>query len=253
MDPLEFFKKYIARLDWTKEYFDERKAYVCCIFSQFAYRHIGRLELPDTDRLKLIPCYAYQEQLGDGVYYDGQRLLAELDLGESFVVETEEAIALGLVTAKLIVIAIRGTAKFYTARGIKDWSADLAAKKAPADSVVDDGVLHSGFYGATTIFCDKLSEKLVRWRWDDRPIYITGHSLGGAISAILHTYWLKLLPAVETNKMYSTAAYTFGMPRFGSSRVVVPSTLYHIYNPGDMLPTLPPEGLGYAGRSTRLY
>jgi hypothetical protein len=245
-EAIDTFRRYLANLDWTKADFDERKAYACCIFSQFAYRHIPKMELSGTDRLKLIPCGAYEEQLDDGIDYDGYRVLAELALGEGFVIETERVIALGLITADKIFIAIRGTAKLYTSAGLKDALYDVKYFKAPEHPAIT-GAVHRGFLQATEEFCGKLRDQLIRWRWDRRPITITGHSLGGAISAILHTFWDGLQPELVEHDMRPTCTYTFGMPRFGNTEAVrCAKNLYPVYHPGDLIPTLPPRETGFA-------
>jgi hypothetical protein len=243
-DASNVLRRYLSSLDWTDSAFDERKAYACCIFAQFAYRHIPKLELSGTDRLKLIPCGAYEEQLQDGIAYDGYAVLSQLQLGEGFVIETERVIALGLITADKIFIAIRGTAT------LQDALYDVKYFKAPEHPAIA-GAVHRGFLQATEEICEKLRNQLIRWRWDRRSIIITGHSLGGAISAILHTFWNGLQPELIQHHMRPVCTYTFGMPRFGDAEAVRHAiNLYPIYHPGDWVPTLPPTGAGFADASS---
>ncbi|RJG10693.1 lipase family protein, partial [Massilia cavernae] len=76
-----------------------------------------------------------------------------------------------------------------------------------------------------------------------RPVIITGHSLGGAMAAILHG-----MDEFQnyTRPIFSQSCYTFGMPRYGNS--LTTSMLpypYHTYALKDPAPRLPPELMGY--------
>lgn len=68
------------------------------------------------------------------------------------------------------------------------------------------------------------------------PVYITGHSLGGAL-AVLAT---RLLASDSQG-----ACYTFGGPRVGTSQVddQIKTPIYRVVNAADVVPRVPPEYL----------
>lgn len=78
----------------------------------------------------------------------------------------------------------------------------------------------------------------------DQPLFVTGHSLGGAVAAIA-------AQVLQTNRINVAGVYTFGMPRPGSA-----SFARDIYNPAlggrtyrlvhgnDIVPTVAPSALG---------
>ena len=83
-------------------------------------------------------------------------------------------------------------------------------------------------------------------------ITFTGHSLGGAMAAILHarldeTDFHPFRHRPRHRISPATSCYTFGMPRYGdtSAKAVLPQP-YHTYNELDAIPTLPPKLLGFA-------
>jgi hypothetical protein len=93
----------------------------------------------------------------------------------------------------------------------------------------------------------KAARRIDALGWGRRPLILTGHSLGGAISAILHTFWDGLQPELATQGTRPVCTYTFAMPRFGDAEAVRHATnLYPIYHPGDWVPTLPPVAAGFA-------
>ena len=115
---------------------------------------------------------------------------------------------------------------------------------APADIHSDaDAVLvtlhgeervHRGFLKAFNHIKDLIQADLKSH--PDIPVYITGHSLGGAL-AILAT---RLLISDSQG-----ACYTFGGPRVGTSQVddQIKTPIYRIVNSADVVPRVPPEYL----------
>lgn len=92
--------------------------------------------------------------------------------------------------------------------------------------------VHEGFVKIYKEFRQDILELLKKTRHKD--IIVTGHSLGGAITAIT---------AVDLyNQGYSPIAYKFASPRVGDksfSDIVDNILLYHIFNTSDIIPTLP--------------
>jgi triacylglycerol lipase len=93
--------------------------------------------------------------------------------------------------------------------------------------------VHPGFWTAFNAVKSEIVKELDREELKDLPLYITGHSLGGAL-AVVATY------ALESDRI--AAAYTFGGPRVGNlqfgQRIKPP--VYRVINASDIVPRLPP-------------
>ncbi|WP_455220615.1 lipase family protein [Kaarinaea lacus] len=136
-----------------------------------------------------------------------------------------------------VVIAFRGTEK-----KLSDWLTDLNAK--PTE--VDGAKVHTGFLEAFTVNTDKQnrtvkdivdgimsSPKAKDKRGNPLPLFITGHSLGGAL-ALMATRLL----ADDSNG----ACYTYGAPRIGDYEYFkdLKTPVYRIVNSSDVVPRVPP-------------
>ena len=136
-----------------------------------------------------------------------------------------------------LVLAFRGTEK-----KISDWLTD--ARCIPV--VEGKTRVHSGFVDAFTRNVDaegRTVEELVREildrpeardeRGTPLPLFITGHSLGGAL-ALLAT---KLIAPDVTG-----ACYTFGAPRIGNYELFrfIKTPVYRVVNSSDVVPRVPP-------------
>jgi lipase (class 3) len=231
---------YLDRsLNWRDPEFALTKAHLCGAFAEFAYLEVPEMELIGSDRLKLIPSFDLADLINTGTTHSAIELLRRWELNETFVVVTGRAIALGVATPFLIVIAIRGTAPWYS---YSDWMINLNTKKI-GDSLVPTPAIHCGFYEATYDLCYQLNLKLRPWLNKQLPIYITGHSLGGAMSAILYGLWRQLLPDIAC-VAEPTSAYIFGAPRHATAPAIdLLAPAYHIYSPKDLVPCTPPKGI----------
>jgi triacylglycerol lipase len=124
----------------------------------------------------------------------------------------------------MLVLAFRGTETVY-----EDIRSDLTA------NLITDGSghrVHKGFYDALFAVGNDIKADLVRY--PDLPIYITGHSLGGAL-AVLAT---KYLASDSVG-----ACYTFGSPRVGDRNLGqgIKTPIYRVVNSADGVPRVPPS------------
>lgn len=77
-------------------------------------------------------------------------------------------------------------------------------------------------------------------------IYLTGHSLGGAITTLLAVYLMEHEPL-----LVPTLVYTFGCPRVGNldfakyCDTLLGDRLYRFMNQTDFIPDLPPQNWGF--------
>ena len=139
-----------------------------------------------------------------------------------------------------VVVAFRGTEK-----KVSDWLTDARA----VPKVEGATKVHKGFWEAFTVETDsegKTAKDRMQTILDsikDRdengnplPLFITGHSLGGALALLATT-----LVAPNVNG----ACYTFGAPRIANyayfERVKTP--VYRIVNSSDMVPRVPPGAI----------
>lgn len=127
----------------------------------------------------------------------------------------------------MAVLVFRGTTN------IKDWitNANAVLTQAPDG----DTRIHPGFRKAYEDVQYQVLELLKQV--DDIPLYITGHSLGGAL-AVCATYFLP--------KHRLAACYTFGGPRVGDQNFVdrFKTPIYRVVNGYDPVPMIPPSATG---------
>jgi triacylglycerol lipase len=132
----------------------------------------------------------------------------------------------------LIALSFRGTAS------IQDWGTDFRARLSHPENTDQQLRVHEGFYRAFTKLDEGalgIQDKIDSIKQSANglvPIYITGHSLGGALTQIAG--------AVLGGDQIA-ACYTFGSPRVGNAYfdlwVKVPS--YRVMNYADIVPQVP--------------
>ena len=141
----------------------------------------------------------------------------------------------------MAVLAFRGTQQ------VKDWMTNLDAATMPVSSSGGNtlGNVHRGFNEAFLSVRDQIDPLLVGD--DDLPLFITGHSLGGAL-ATLATWYLK--------GDSLAACYTFGAPRVGDMGLMdrFRTPIYRIVNGTDPVPFVPPSkrAVSFAKHALRL-
>lgn len=132
-------------------------------------------------------------------------------------------------TDRRLVLAFRGTEPTK----IKDIKADIDAK---LESISGGGKSHRGFTKAYWEIGHDIQTRLSHPELRRYRLYITGHSLGGALASIaakrLH------------HEGGISACYTFGSPRVGNKDWVegIKTPMYRIVNASDTVTVLPPEG-----------
>ena len=124
------------------------------------------------------------------------------------------------------ILAFRGTEKSFA-----DFKTDLRANLVKPTEGQTDELIHEGFYLAFGTVKKKILEDLSLN--PELPLYVTGHSLGGAL-AIVATRFIA--------KDSLGACYTFGSPRVGNldMGLVFRTPIYRIVNSSDVVPRTPP-------------
>ncbi len=129
----------------------------------------------------------------------------------------------------MAVLAFRGTQQ------VKDWMTNLDAVTTPVSSSGGEqlGKVHKGFNEAFLSVSDRIDELLKGD--EDLPLFITGHSLGGALATL--ATWYRSGESLA-------ACYTFGAPRVGDAGLMdrFRTPIYRIVNGIDPVPFVPPSG-----------
>jgi hypothetical protein len=131
----------------------------------------------------------------------------------------------------MAVIAFRGT------KQVKDWMTNLEIAATPITDPVTGasvGNMHAGFHDAYMSVHVDIKARLEGY--EDLPLYITGHSLGGAL-AVTATWY--------QSSARLAACYTFGAPRVGDQGLIdrFKTPIYRIVNGPDPVPFVPPSGV----------
>jgi triacylglycerol lipase len=137
----------------------------------------------------------------------------------------------------MIVVVFRGTENRL------DWMTNVNTKFVTLQGGTR---VHTGFFQAYWPIRDAMFAFLVdALKKEKRAVYITGHSLGGAL-ALMATAELANHDDAEIRDSIA-ACYTFGCPRAGDSSfdLYVKVPLYRVTNGVDLVPAVPPWFLGY--------
>lgn len=133
-----------------------------------------------------------------------------------------------------IILAFRGTSS------TTDWISDAIASQEKYKCVKDAGSTHRGISNIYYSARQEILPALTKLSVSGKRLFVTGHSLGGALST---------LSAMDVKKNAGFAhptVYTFGAPRVGdpefahafSERV---RDSHRVYNRYDAVPLLPPQ------------
>jgi len=236
--------------NWKEPYFSWQKAYIASVFARAAYEHIPKFEIEHAERAKLIPCEEYQATFASKSFAAAQQFFQSLEDGPSFfIVERKDVVVVLAKIKSALFISLRGTQSFY------DLMADIDVRHvrypADRDSLIQ---LHHGFFGAVASCLPEVIARAAERIDEDTRLYITGHSLGGAMAAIMNAQLLNgvawrspLLGGRNYWNLLPTACFAFGMPRYGNGYAVTQLAFpFNVYNELDIVPTMPPLSLGFA-------
>lgn len=194
---------------------------------QYFVDHLERLlgEAKTSSLLALIDEIAYDPDA------EKQQLIEllgtlEMDLLETFDQDGTQAILVRM--GESLVLAFRGT----EAMRFSDIRTDLDAVTVPCGS---GGMIHRGFKRAFEAVRADVDRVLQQSEHAARPLYVTGHSLGGALATIA---------ARQMDHAGGIAAcYTFGAPRVGDEVWIssMKTPLYRLVNAADAVTMLPPN------------
>ena len=191
-----------------------------------ALDHLGKIV--NKDRKSLLP------KLIDQLGYDPDQEREQLEAGlKTLKIELKAtfsragAQAILVQCEKFIALAFRGT----ETDSLTDMKTDMEAQTTPCDT---GGKVHTGFKDAFEQVEKDIQETLDTREYRETPLFITGHSLGGALATI----------AVKRLSHAGGVAgcYTFGSPKVGDDEWIadIKAPVYRVVNAADCVPWLPP-------------
>jgi hypothetical protein len=150
---------------------------------------------------------------------------------EAFIVEHDYFMA----------VAFRGTTTAQDRR----INTSIGYEKANVAGFATPVNVHAGFYRAFLTVEGVIREAVTRQTGDkpnNKAIYLTGHSLGGAIALVASAEY----SGGDQLGERIAAVYTFGAPRVGEKSFAqnVKAPHYRVVNAGDIVPLVPPNFIG---------
>lgn len=223
--------------------FSQARSAAMSIVAHLSYCTIDDEDRANVDRATIIPSTAFQYLVELKVEIDIAAILAELDFANPIVVRTHRFVAIGLLARSELWIGVRGTVGAY------DWGVNARILPRHSRNLDLPMFFHSGFLSEATLLAAKLKDAIAAHRSNAsvQRIHISGHSLGGAIAAILHQLRGDLVPHMPRSMRRDPGdCYIFGAPRtvwrHGEAFMEPP---FAIRRSEDIVPRLPPSTLGY--------
>jgi len=229
-----------SNLPTYREAYSDRTCSLCACLSELVYlkfnkpiiepsnkdlvNKVSKLldEKRATSLVELIELLSYDNDKEKEKLVSG---LKSLNLKLEKLFDTDGTQAMIVSSKKFYFLVFRGTEP----SSIKDIKSDLDAKQIQCTT---KGKIHKGFNDAFDVVKDEI-EDFIKNGFEEKPLLITGHSLGGALAT------------VATKKLsYEkiAACYTFGSPRVGDEdwMLEIKTPIYRIVNSADPVTMLPP-------------
>lgn len=246
-DDIEQAKELLGKsIPMYREAYSDRTAWLMACFAELAYfkfnppvitEDVGkRIEgmllagKENSHMLKASILLAVQNFSYDHV--EEKRLLKkqlqtlDAELVATFNANGSQAIL--IKTNDFIVLSFRGTEPLE----LKDIKSDA---HATLTKCVTEGRVHSGFHDAYNSIEVEVNQALEQYR--ELPLFITGHSLGGALATIA----AKRI----THSGGNAACYTFGAPRVSDDHwlMTMKTPIYRVVNASDGVTMVPPPNM----------
>jgi predicted lipase len=131
------------------------------------------------------------------------------------------------------IVAIRGTSNW------QDWLADLEAPLVPDRSVPSAGLVHMGFQLVYEHIRDSILELLGAHCQGAQAIYVTGHSLGGALAVLCGLDLARNSPVKVVPEVHTFAGPRAGNAEFASNVAQLIPVYRRVVNFMDVVPQVP--------------
>lgn len=208
LKPIDFFEKnLIEPSSYDHALPNFTNAYICASISELCYENLVNAEY--TDEYYKTAVISKLEQWGLTPEDASKTIFINTDKDEDSTSDTQGLI---IFHNEIVFIAFRGSEKNFN-----DWFTNLQIikKKSP----FSDGRVHRGFLSAFNSIIkkepDKESDNLFKKHLENiktsKYIWLTGHSLGGALASIAASYIIKEIKPIS-------GIYTFGSPRVGDTK-----------------------------------
>jgi Lipase (class 3) len=121
----------------------------------------------------------------------------------------------------------------------EDWITDFTPQLSTSD-------LHTGFEEAVGSIWDDIKNAIGNRPANERALFFTGHSLGGALALVAAARAVR-----DLEQSQATAVYTFGGPRVGGTEFFADYTqklgdgTHRVVHGGDLVATVPPSIAGF--------
>lgn len=191
-----------------------------------------------TTRFSLLNAFRLAEasQLAYASSWDevGKKISDEWGFANFKPFERDETEAFICGNEAMVILAFRGT------QTLEDWQTDF--KVQLVESSV--GRVHRGFTESLDNIWEEITQSISQFRDKNQKIWITGHSLGGALAT------LAVDRLTEEDEDIS-GLYTFGQPRAGDKDFAgnfdlkIKSRSFRFFNDEDIVTRVPPRLLGY--------
>lgn len=223
-----------------REAYSDRTCFLCACLSELVYLKFNKpiIDPSNKDLVNKVSKLVGEKKsntllkLFDLLSYDNneekEKLIKELNLLNLKIkklFDKEGTQAMIVSSNDFYFLVFRGTEP----TSIKDIKADLKAKQIKCDS---NGKIHQGFNEAFNVIRDEVQGYIDK-NCQDKPLLITGHSLGGALATVA---------TKKLNHNQMAACYTFGSPRVGDEdwMLGIKTPVYRIVNSADPVTMLPP-------------
>ncbi|MBD1875420.1 lipase family protein [Nodosilinea sp. FACHB-131] len=149
-----------------------------------------------------------------------------------------------------LILVFKGTQQ------LSDWKTNLKIRLkeftvlADQEAVPPTGRVHRGFLDAWQSVEKQVVYYLKKWRTPETKLWVTGHSLGGALAAVATI-------SLETQGFEVSGLYTFGQPRVADWKLVnymnarMGDRIVRYANNNDIVPMIPPQIIPWV--PTRVY
>ena len=144
-----------------------------------------------------------------------------------------------------VIVTFRGTLppSWHSQASVLDWLQDLLAEPESRPNL--PGKVHTGFFDATSAIIAAIASEVLRLNpAGSKRVYVTGHSLGGAMASI-GAYIMQAAPcAIRIDQVVTFASPKPGDGAFQAAYQKIFPTQIRYENYDDLVPLLPPaDGL----------
>jgi len=226
------FYSLLSQLDGPQGRDIDVERYIGALMAELAYYHVPQWEIDAAKRAKILsPCDAYEYLLQKGVATDIVGYLNKRDL-KAFVVEWIGVLAVGIRANNKLFIGFRGTLFRF------EWRTNLKCLRVKWDGV---GSFHRGFLAESAVISHMIMQQMHSLGMAAvDEVFLSGHSLGGAVAAISE-YFL-------AHDDYNITTNLYASPRYCNAGAYAAATRpapAQIRRRNDAVPSLPPKIFGY--------